>query len=351
MDRLVTVSLFSGCGGSDLGATRAGAQIVFANDIKRRAIETYRKHKELLAAPGVDIRHCDIKSLRSVPHCDLLLGCYPCQSFSMGGRRSPDSDLSSNLFQEFRRCLVSAGPSFFIAENVAGLAWLDGGKHLEAQVKEFEEAGRGYVVTYKLLNASDYGVAAHRKRVFMVGVRKDLGVHYRFPEPTHGPPGSGLATCVSHGDAIAHLPLDPKGQYYDHPKEPFSWWYLSRNRKRHWEQPSYAIIGNSRHVSLHPASPAMKMVESNLADGWKQKWEFTASYDHIDGHTERPKLEKPRRLSWRECAVLQTFPSEFEPVGPVGSKYWQVGNAVPPLLMEVIVRGITSGTCLIAGLP
>jgi DNA (cytosine-5)-methyltransferase 1 len=351
LDRLTTVSLFSGCGGSDLGATRAGAQILFVNDVKRDAIETYKKYKHMLAAPGVDIRRCDIRRLCSVPICDLLLGCYPCQSFSMGGHRAPESDPSSGLFRELRRCLVAANPKFFIAENVAGLAWLNGGRHLAAQVKEFEEVGSGYLVTHKLLNAKDYGVPADRKRVFIVGVRKDVGVHYSFPGPTYGLPERGLSTWASHGNAVARLPLNPEGEYYDYAKEPFPWWYLSRNRKRRWEHPSYAIIGNWRHVPLHPASPAMEMVYSNLADGWKQKWVFTTSYDHLDGHPERPALDKPRRLSWRECAVLQTFPPEFEPVGTIESKYWQIGNAVPPLLMEVIVRGITEGTCLVSGLP
>jgi DNA (cytosine-5)-methyltransferase 1 len=90
----------------------------------------------------------------------------------------------------------------------------------------------------------------------------------------------------------------------------------------------------------------MQMVESNLTDGWKQSWVFTKEYDHLDGHSERPKLEKPRRLTWKECAALQTFPKDFEPVGSLLSKYKQIGNAVPPTLMEVIVRGIADGSGL-----
>jgi DNA (cytosine-5)-methyltransferase 1 len=151
---------------------------------------------------------------------------------------------------------------------------------------------------------------------------------------------------ASHGDAIAQIPVKAEGEYYDYPKEPFSWWYLSRNRKRHWEEPSYTIQANWRHVPLHPASPTMRLVESNLEDGYKQRWEFTGKYDHLDGHPERPKLATPRRLSWRECAAIQTFPTEFKPCGSIASKYRQIGNAVPPLLMEIIVRGIVDGTAL-----
>ena len=155
----------------------------------------------------------------------------------------------------------------------------------------------------------------------------------------------------SHGEAIESLWPGMPTEYYDRADEPFPWWFLSRNRKRPWDAPSYTISANWRHVPLHPASPMMCMVESNLADGWKQTWTFTHEYDHLDGHPQRPKLENPRRLTWRECAALQTFPDDFEPVGSPQSKYMQIGNAVPPRLMEVIVRGITEGSCLKADPP
>ena len=121
---------------------------------------------------------------------------------------------------------------------------------------------------------------------------------------------------------------------------------MSRNRKRHWEGLSYTIQANWRHNPLHPASPVMHMVESNLKDGFKQCWEFTDEYDHLEGHPERPKLKKPRRLSWRECAAIQTFPLGFEPIGNVASKYRQIGNAKPPLIMEALIKGIVSEASL-----
>lgn len=344
---LTTISLFSGCGGSDLGARAAGANIVFANDISPHAIETYRKYQRLLADPGVDVKRGDIASIRNFPECDLVLGCYPCQSFTMGGKRDPDSHHKSQLFNEFKRCLELANPRYFIAENVGGMAWLKGGKFLKQHLEAFESAGPGYRVTYKVVNAKEFGVPADRKRVFLVGVRRDQQAKYAFPLPINGPPGGPLPTWASHGDAIRHLQLDAAGEYYDRKKEPFPWWYLSRNRKRPWDSPSYTITGNWRHVSLHPASPIMHMVESNLSDGSKQRWEFTKDYEHVDGHPDRPMLIRPRRLTWRECAVLQTFPPDFEPVGSPASKYRQIGNAVPPLLMESIVRGITNRSGLI----
>jgi len=347
MGRLVTVSLFSGCGGADLGAKRAGADIIFANDHCADALATYRKYKDLLAVPDADIRGGDVTEIKKFPPCELLLGCYPCQTFTMGGPRSPEGDPRSLLYQQFGRCIEVSNPKFFVTENVAGLAWLNKGKYLKDQLECFRLAGRGYNISLGLVDAKEYGVPQDRKRVFIVGVRKDLALYYWFPSPTHGmPDNNGLLPWTSHGEVLEALPIEADGEYYDYPNEPFSWWYMSRNRKRLWEEPSYTIQANWRHIPLHPASPTMHMVESNLEDGFKQRWEFTGTYDHLEGHPERPKLDNPRRLSWRECAAIQGFPTGFEPVGSVASKYQQVGNATPPLLAEILVKGIIDCTAL-----
>jgi len=344
MSKLITVSLFSGCGGSDIGAKNAGAEIIFVNDNSADAIETYKKYKHLVGVDGTEIKKGDIADIKSFPPCDLLIGCYPCQSFTMGGPRSPDDDPRTDLYLEFKKCLAYSNPLFFVTENVPGLAWLNGGSYLKKQLENFCEAGKGYYVSLEIVNAKEYGVPQDRKRLFLVGVRRDLGLYYHFPNPTHGPSGSGLLPFASHGDAISGLPIEADGEYYNYPAEPFSWWYMSRNRKRKWQDPSYTIQANWRHVPLHPASHTMHMIESNLKDGFKQCWEFTNDYEHLEGCPQRPKLEKPRRLSWRECAAIQTFPPGFEPNGSIASKYRQIGNATPPLLMEVIMRGIVAGT-------
>lgn len=329
-----------------MGAKTAGADVIFANDISPNAVATYRRYQHLLALPGAEVKRGDIASIRAFPDCELLIGCYPCQSFSMGGRRDPESHKKSLLYMEFKRCLDQSNPFYFIAENVGGFAWLKKGRFLGEHLAAFETAGVGYNVNWSILNAKDYGVPADRKRVFIVGVRKDIGLRYSFPDPVYGPHGGRLPAWLSHGDAIESLGLGGDGEFYHRAKEPFSWWYLSRNRKRPWAAPSYTISGNWRHIPLHPASPVMHMVESNLSDGWKQRWEFTREFDHLEEHPNRPRLENPRRLTWRENAALQTFPKEFEPVGSLQSKYRQIGDAVPPLLMETIVRGIVNGSAL-----
>jgi DNA (cytosine-5)-methyltransferase 1 len=259
----------------------------------------------------------------------------------MGGNRTPDSDPRSGLYLQFCRALELTKAKYFITENVAGLAYLNSGKHLKDQLKALGSVGKGYNLSLELVNSKDYGVPQERKRLIIVGVRKDLSSHFHFPNPTHGN-NVGQLPFISHGDETLKLTNDPDGEYYNYEKEPFSWWYLSRNRKRPWDDVSYTIQANWRYNPLHPASPTMRMVESNWRDGSKETWEFTKSYEHIQSGRDLPVLERPRRLSWRESAVIQTFPIDFEPVGSPSSKQEQIGNATPPLLVETIVKDIVN---------
>ena len=343
MKRLTAVSLFSGCGGSDLGAKQAGVDVIMANDNFAPAAETYRTFRKVIASEDVDFRDCDVKDIKTFPKADLLLGCYPCQSWTMGGHRDPGSDKRTLLYQEFARCLKQTNPMFFVAENVAGLQWLSHGHYLSQQLDTFSGAGKGYRISVKLLSAKDYGVPAARRRLFMVGVRKDMLAWYHFPKPTYGPLSRDRKPYRSHGQALAGMALDAAKETYNEGREPFSWWFMSRNRKRPWIEPAFTVLANWRHVTLHPASPTMRLVSSDWRNGSKQTWEFTDEYDVPEGHEH---LDEPRRLSWRECSILQTFPKTFEPSGTVEAKYWQIGNAVPPLLMRRIVSGLVSGKAL-----
>lgn len=340
--RLTGISLFSGCGGSDLGAKRAGVDIVFSNDCFAPATKTYNTFKDIIANADTVVNGDDVRKITLFPSCEILIGCYPCQSFTMGGPRLPESDERTSLYKEFLRCLNQTNPKYFVVENVAGMQLLEQGRYLYEQIKAFSEAGQGYLVSFLPLNAKDFGVPADRKRIFLVGVRRDLGAYYWFPQPTHGPSSLLKTPYASHGEAIRELPIECPGEYYHPENEPFSWWFMSRNRKRAWSAPAYTVVSNWRHMTLHPASPTMKMVSSDWRNGSKQKWAFTAEHEHLSVSPDLPVLEHARRLSWRECAVLQTLPPEIEPEGSVEAKYWQIGNAVPPLLMERIIQEITS---------
>ena len=344
---LKAISLFSGCGGVDFALHDLGIDVVFANDVIPETKDTFAKY-----FPHTDFHLKDVRKLEKFPTVDIVTGGYPCQSFSMGGNRNPEKDPRTFLFKEFARVVDQSSPKFFIAENVSGLKQIQDGKWLNLQLETFNKIGGfGYNISMSMVNARDYGVPQKRKRVLIVGVRKDLGLHYHFPEPTHSknPEKTGLKKFASHGDAIRHLPLDAKGEFYERPHDPegnFSWYYMSRNRKARWSEPSFTIVANFRHTTLHPASPTMKLLWSNLADGWKQKWYFSDEYEHLELDSSLPVLEVPRRLSWREAAAIQTFPIDFEPAGKLEKKFEQIGNAVPPLLMKAIVKGIVDGSGL-----
>ncbi len=353
-----TISLFSGCGGMDFGAERAGASIALASDVMAVAAQTYEQ-----SFPGVTFLPGDIRSINDdgyvYPNADLVIGGYPCQSFSLGGPRSPAGDERTYLYQEYARVVDRVNPRFFVAENVKGLRSIAKGKWFNDQVELFSGLGEeGYNLSWALLNAADYGVPQLRKRVFVVGVRKDLGNYYWFPPPTHAKADTaerlGMKPFTSHGDCIADLPLWPEGEFYERPHDPdghWAWYYMSRNRKARWDAPSYTVLANWRHTTLHPASETMALTWSNLADGFKQRWDFSGEYEHVEGHPERPTLDQPRRLSWRECARIQTFPSDFEPAGNVEQKFEQIGNAVPPMLAEAVLAPLLSQTNLRPSAP
>jgi DNA (cytosine-5)-methyltransferase 1 len=336
-------SLFSGCGGLDLGATRAGAELMFATDIDPGAEHAY---KSLL--PEVEFQQCPIAGVDSLPEVDLLLGAYPCQAFSDGGLRRPEDDPRAQLFSEFGRLLASANPPYFLVENVPGLRRLRGGRLLREQLESFSDAGEhGYEIAVRMLRAERYGVAQRRRRIFAVGVRRDLGRHFWFPPETHG--GDGQEPAPSHGDAIRELPLWPAGEYYEHPNEDhnFPWYYLSRNRKAPWDEPGLTVLASWRHVSLHPASPAMERVRDDPRDDRnRQTWRFSQTYEHLEADESRPVLERPRRLSARECARLQGLPDELALDDDRRAAFRHIGNAVPPRLGEAVVGAITGGSGL-----
>lgn len=340
------LSLFSGCGGMDFGVESAGGHVIFSNDILADACKTLEQY-----FPSTDVLNADISGVNLFPNADIVIGGYPCQSFSMAGNRDPEKDARTNLYKQFLRVIGIVRPKYFVAENVSGLKALSSGAFLNEQITAYNDAG--YNVKYQVLNAKDYGVPQSRKRLFIVGVRKDLNQVFEFPKPTHGKSTKAtgpLLAYASHGEAIKDLPLWPEGEFYERPHDPeghFSWYYMSRNRKAKWADPAFTVVANWRHITLHPASPVMTLTWSNLADGWKQRWDFSGQYEHIEADPTLGKLETPRRLSWRECARIQSFHREFTPVGDTASKFTQIGNAVPPKLAEAIFTHLFSGAGLI----
>lgn len=305
------VSLFTGCGGSDTGVRAAGFEVVMANDILPYARDTYQANH-----PGTDFVLGDVGKIQNFPAAELLVGCYPCQGFSQGGVRQASRGINQ-LYLEFARALHAIKPKAFVVENVSGMVRRNYAHLLEDQFRVFTEAG--YDVKAEVLNAADYGVPQERKRIFIVGVRQDLHQAYNFPEPTHGEARANPKVTIR--DAIGHMDEWPEGEFY---AREFHWYYLSRDRRRGWDEVSKTIVANPRHVPLHPMSPKLIKKEHNV-------WEF-----ETDG--------RARRFSYREAARLQGFGEDFvfpdTPAGSLDMRYKVVGNAVPPPLFEAVVKAL-----------
>ena len=298
MREFTAASLFAGAGGLDIGFDQAGFKTVWANDFEPDACKTHERWSKANVVCG-DIGKVDAKD---IPDTDIILGGFPCQGFSLSGPRKID-DSRNVLYKHYVRIVKAKQPLMFVGENVKGLLTMGGGQILEAIIQEFSDCG--YNVFYKLLNAKDYEVPEDRQRVIIVGFRKDLEINsFEYPYPRE--------RIITLRDVIGNMPeADPN----DVCNAPYSSRYMSRNRKRDWDEIAYTVPAMAKQVTLWPGSPDM------IKKG-KDEWIFG------DGLT--------RRLSWRECAAIQTFPRELEFYGDLTSKYKQIGNAVPCRLAEIV---------------
>lgn len=310
------VSLFSGCGGLDLGFEKAGFKVVWANEYDKSIHETYR-----LNHPNTVLNTCDIRTItgEDVPDCDGIIGGPPCQAWSEGGKHLGIEDPRGQLFLDYIRIVAEKRPKFFVIENVQGILEEKHKTSLEGFINSLKDAG--YRVSYELLNAADYKIPQDRFRVFFVGIRKDLDNKYIFPNAING----GIITLrQAIGDIVEqprefyHNRVDcenPVRQNHDVYTGPYDAKYMSRNRVRGWDEVSFTMQAQARNAPQHPQAPKMAYVSPS-------KRVFVKGCENLY-----------RRLSVRECARIQTFPDSFKFIySDVADGYKMVGNAVPPRL-------------------
>lgn len=299
MREFTAISLFAGAGGLDMGFERAGFRTIWANDFDADACKTHENWSTAKVVCG-DVAKIDAAN---IPDADIMLGGFPCQGFSLSGPRKID-DSRNVLYKHYVRIVQEKKPLMFVGENVKGLLTMGEGTIIEAIVDEFSKCD--YNVFYKLLNAKDYAVPEDRERVIIIGFRKDLNIeNFEFPVPRN--------YRVTMREALKNIPEPESDEVCD---APYSSRYMSRNRKRGWDDVSYTIPAMAKQVTLWPGSPDMIKLDRDL-------WKFGEN-----GVT--------RRFSWREAAAIQTFPSDLEFHGNLTSKYKQIGNAVPVKLAEII---------------
>ncbi len=187
-NKIKVTSLFCGCGGSDLGLIGGFKylgqcykslpyDIVYAIDNDKYAVETYNAN---FMHPAVceDITKVDFAT---IPEVDMMIGGFPCQSFSTVNPTKDTNDARANLYKEIVRFLQQKQPKYFICENEKGLLTLQKGQIIKKITNEFLSCG--YNVQYRLIKAVEYGIPQRRERVIIVGIRKDINCHYTYPTP------------------------------------------------------------------------------------------------------------------------------------------------------------------------
>ncbi len=301
-ERFKVVSLFSGCGGMDLGF-RGGFQvfgatydalpfdIVWANDVNAAACKTYKQNLG-------DQIHCDDiwASLDKIPlRTDVVTGGFPCQDISINGKRAGVDGVRSGLYRAMIEVIKRCKPKVFVAENVKGLLQRYNKDFLSRMLADF--ADLGYSLSYHLYLAASYGVPQMRQRVFIVGTAPGV-------KPFHPP-----------------WPLKQKGE-----------WMTSRQ-----------AIGDLESLGECPASNHVwSRAERSPEQGNRQiKADQPSDTIRAECHGNiQYHYSLPRRLSMREAARLQSFPDDFIFASKLRETERQIGNAVPPILAWHIAKAV-----------
>lgn len=324
-NRLDIVSLFAGCGGLDLGFRQAGFKTIWANEWDKEIWQTYESNH-----PNTYLDRRDLREIPSnnIPDCIGIVGGPPCQSWSEAGKQKGIKDERGQLFLEYIRILQDKQPLFFLAENVSGMLHQKHAQALRNIIAAFKEAG--YQVKFKLLDAVNFGVPQNRKRVIFIGFRQDLEQAFDFEAVKQQETltlkdaiwdlrESALA-AKEKNKTNSQACLIPNHEYAI---GGFSSMYMSRNRVRSWQEPSFTIQASSRHAPIHPQ--ASKMIKVG-----RDKFIFDpdSSYPY-------------HRLSVRECARIQTFPDDFiYYYQNLNTGYKMIGNAVSVNFSRALANAI-----------
>lgn len=317
MARIRVASLFCGCGGMDLGIIGGFSflgkeysenpfEIVYAVDFDEYCSKIYNENFEHKCIVK-DVRDIDIKKL---PDFDILIGGFPCQSFSISAQNPPRlgyKDERGMLFFEMVKILKEKHPRFFIAENVKGILSANEGKAFPMIISEFKDAG--YHVTHKLLNASDYGVPQKRERVIIMGfLNNEDYISFKFPSHVRRNErkvlGDVIMTEENNNDALYFSEKAVAGMMAVREK-------MNKGRAQNLDEPCNTVSAHLAKVSLNSTDPVLM----------------------IGGRF--------RRFSAREAARIQSFPDSFK-LDSVsqGRQYKAIGNAVPPVMMWHVVKAL-----------
>lgn len=298
------LSLFSGGGGLDIGLEMAGFETVTCVDHDSESCKTLRHNR-----PSWDVFEGDIRNFQASGGYDVVVGGPPCQGFSTAGKGNPD-DPRNFLWREYFRIVAEVRPKAILLENVAGMLSRKNLHHLEGFLHHLEELG--YCPVFRLLDAADYGVPQHRKRLFVVA---GLGWKPDLPDPTH------TEKKVSAADAIGDL----VGSSDAHNHEPNQ---HAAHVVARWSMLSEGEVDpNYRRGRIYSNRPSPTI---RAGGGYGPKG------DHLAGFHPPIHYVLNRQLTVRESARIQSFPDDWIFQGSKTAQGRQVGNAVPPLLAKAV---------------
>ena len=322
------LSLFSGCGGLDLGFKKANFDIVAANEFDKTIWKTFELNHPETSLIKKDIRKIDA-DMDLPKNIDGIIGGPPCQSWSEAGSLKGINDERGKLFFDYIRILKNKKPKFFLAENVRGML---ANRHINAVNNIMQLfSSCGYDVSLNLVNAKDYAVPQERKRIFYIGFRKDLNVNFQFPDGSTILDSQKITlkqtifdlqdTAIPALEKNKHNPeAINNNEYYIGSYSPI---FMSRNRIKNWDEQAFTVQASGRQCQLHPQAPKMQKISTN-------KYIFAKGKEHLY-----------RRLTVREIARIQGFPDDFKfDYTNINDAYKMIGNAVPINLSFEIAKAI-----------
>jgi len=340
MKKYKLFDLFCGAGGLSIGFERNSFEVVKAVDFAKHAINTYNYNRSDKVAEVKDVKEIDEAYVRELGVIDGIIGGPPCQGFSTAGDRIID-DERNVLYREYFKILEMVNPKFFLIENVVGILTFAKGA-IVADIKKRAD-DLGYKVFMDVLNTQDYGIPQVRRRVIFIGIKKEL-LHgpFVFPVPND--------VTVSIEEAIGDLPSLDKGEdntkYNHEPMTEYQKYIRNGCTELHNHMQSAHTDDVKNAIAMVPEGGDMRDIPEEKRGGRNyhallRKMDRSKPSLCIDtGHRTYFHYEELRVPSVRESARLQSFTDDYVFMGPKQEQYKQVGNAVPPMLAELLSKCI-----------
>jgi DNA (cytosine-5)-methyltransferase 1 len=362
--KLKVIDLFSGVGGLSYGFARDdNFEIVAANEILPNMAKAYSLNHPKVKVYAEDVKNFNADKIEKdlgikAKEIDIIVGGPPCQAYSTVGKRLID-DPRGQLFQEYYRVLKEFNPKLFLFENVKGLLSMQDGELLETIISLFESLG--YKVTYKLLNAADFGAPQIRERVIIIGSK--LKSDFIYPNSSHYNPeevidlfSKELQPYITLEEAISDLPFIKSGEesidYFSQPQNEFQK-FMRKNAPQKLMDHN-APKNNDKLIKIMELLPDGGTPE-DLPEDLRPKSGFKNTYCRlwwnrpsttITRNLSTPSSSRcihpkaPRPLTTREGARIQCFPDSYQFYGSRGDRNLQIGNAVPTVLSSAIAKAI-----------